>query len=187
MPVFPGSGMPAAAEPAAADHDPEEGDDKDSSSDSEGGDRLSSDEEEAAAAPPENEADADALVRRGLAAGNGSVVKADSVVSSDDGGVLAQPAKPAKAKSGGTSDAQSADESGLGSEAGAHVTNYNAGKRFKKIYRLLMSPQAQRASRVLQLQALGVVALLMVAHTVTFVIMMSHLKVRRASRPHACR
>ncbi|KAG2445087.1 hypothetical protein HYH02_008954 [Chlamydomonas schloesseri] len=172
-PMPPGGGMPTAD-----DHD-NEADDNHGSKDSESGDRTSSDEEAAAAAPLEDEADADARVRRGLAAAAVGGLKADDV-SSDDGGALAAPVKAFKGKSAtGTSDAQSADESGLGSEAGAHVTNYGAGKRFKKIYRLLMSPQAQRASRVLHLQALAVVTLLMVAHTVTFAIMMIHLRVQQ--------
>ncbi|KAG2430820.1 hypothetical protein HXX76_009796 [Chlamydomonas incerta] len=171
--------MHQASGVAAADDHYDENEDE--GQNSEGGDRMSSDEEEAAAAPLVNEADADARVRLGLTAGGGGAKGGD--VSSEDGGALAPPAQQPKTfKAGGASAGASTDGSGvdgMGSEAGAHVTNYGAGKRFKKIYRLLMSPQAQRASRVLQLQALAVVGLLMVAHTVTFVIMMMHLQVQQ--------
>ncbi|KAG2445088.1 hypothetical protein HYH02_008955 [Chlamydomonas schloesseri] len=77
---------------------------------------------------------------------------------------------------------RSADESAaVEDEAGAHVTNYGAGKRFKKIYRMLMSPQAQRASWVLWLKGVSTVVLLLAAHTVTFVLLLTRLQLQQSN------
>ncbi|KAG2430818.1 hypothetical protein HXX76_009794 [Chlamydomonas incerta] len=173
------------ASSAAATHDHRHDDGGDRSNDnSEGGDRLSSEEEEAAGSPLGREAaDADARVRQGLAAGGGGVGGNGGPRNGDGNDNLhtaeQQPWMTGAARGSSDPHVGAADEStGVEDEAGAHVTNYGAGKRFKKIYKLLTSPQAQRASWLLQLQALAVVGLLMVAHTVTFAIMMTHLQVQ---------
>ncbi|KAG2445524.1 hypothetical protein HXX76_000139 [Chlamydomonas incerta] len=147
--------------------------DGNSSSDGSGsGDRLSSNEGASGAAPLENEADADARVRQGLlASGFGGGGSRQQGGWEDGGGST----EGHKRQGGAVGDEASAVED----EAGAHVSNYGAGKRFKKLYKLLMSPQAQRPSWVLQVQALAVVGLLMLAHTVTFTVMTMRLNIQQ--------
>ncbi|KAG2430819.1 hypothetical protein HXX76_009795 [Chlamydomonas incerta] len=85
------------------------------------------------------------------------------------------------AESGTGRSAEESGVDGMGSEAGAHVTNYGAGKRFKKIYKLLMSPQAQRASWMLWIKSLSTVVLLLAAHTVTFVLLLTRLELQQSN------
>ncbi|PNH12261.1 Tiny macrocysts protein B [Tetrabaena socialis] len=65
------------------------------------------------------------------------------------------------------------------SEAGAHVANYGAGKRFKKLLRILTSPMAQQPARMLRLHAMVLLALMLVAHAVTFVLLLTKLRTQK--------
>ncbi|KAG2431968.1 hypothetical protein HYH02_013184 [Chlamydomonas schloesseri] len=181
--------LPAGGQPGPADNDDDsDADDGSSRSSGEGGDRLSSDEGAAtAAAPVETDAEADARVRKGLMAAGGSGAMHGAW---DDGEQQSRQRWGGGGGGGGGASGHggssashahtgAGDESAVEDEAGAHMTNYGAGKRFKKIYKLLMSPQALQPGRWLWLQALAVVAVLMVAHTVTFTVMTMRLSVQQ--------
>ncbi|KAG2501688.1 hypothetical protein HYH03_000190 [Edaphochlamys debaryana] len=67
------------------------------------------------------------------------------------------------------SDGRGADE--MESEAGATMANYSVGKRFKKLFKILTSPMAQQPARSLRIHVLVLVAILMIAHVVAFVLL----------------
>ncbi|PNH04175.1 Tiny macrocysts protein C, partial [Tetrabaena socialis] len=64
-------------------------------------------------------------------------------------------------------------------EAGMHVANYGVGKRFKKLQRILSSPLAERAALRLRAHIIILMVVMLLAHTVTFALLFSKLKVQR--------
>ncbi|PNH09214.1 Tiny macrocysts protein B, partial [Tetrabaena socialis] len=65
------------------------------------------------------------------------------------------------------------------SEAGGHVTNYGVGKRFKKLQRILSSPLAEQAALKLRAHVIILIVLMLLAHTATFGVLYSKLKVQK--------
>ncbi|PNH09202.1 Tiny macrocysts protein B, partial [Tetrabaena socialis] len=65
------------------------------------------------------------------------------------------------------------------SEAGANTANYGVGKRFKKLLRILSSPLAEQAALRLRANAIVLVVLMLIAHTVTFALLLTKLKVQK--------
>ncbi|KAG2454201.1 hypothetical protein HYH02_001236 [Chlamydomonas schloesseri] len=66
----------------------------------------------------------------------------------------------------------------VGSEASGVGAAFGAGKRFKRLYRLLMGPPSQAHSSRLWWRVLAVVGVILVIHTVTFAVMVSRLNLQ---------
>ncbi|KAG2488180.1 hypothetical protein HYH03_013321 [Edaphochlamys debaryana] len=64
------------------------------------------------------------------------------------------------------------------SEAGAVTANYSAGKRFKRLNKLLISPMAHRPILVLRNITLALVAILLAAHLATFLLLRAELSLQ---------
>ncbi|GFR47567.1 hypothetical protein Agub_g9292 [Astrephomene gubernaculifera] len=107
--------------------------------------------------------------------------------SSSDGGVVGSltregTGRPTAADAGerrGLERQESAGASSMGDEAGAHTTDYSAGRRFKRLTRLLNSPLAQQPSKRVWAHGLLATGLLVLAHVVTFVLMLTHTQTDR--------
>ncbi|GLC70645.1 hypothetical protein PLESTF_001017600 [Pleodorina starrii] len=83
---------------------------------------------------------------------------------------------------GGADDStRDGDKEEVESEAGATVANYSVGKRFKKLYRILMSPLAMQPARRLRWRTLTAVVLILAAHTVTFTLLIVKLIQQQAA------
>ncbi|KAG2432647.1 hypothetical protein HXX76_008987 [Chlamydomonas incerta] len=68
--------------------------------------------------------------------------------------------------------------SDIGSEASGVGAAFGAGKRFKRLYRLLMGPPSQAHSSRLWWRLLALVGFILAIHTVTFAVMVSRLNLQ---------
>ncbi|GLC53515.1 hypothetical protein PLESTB_000757900 [Pleodorina starrii] len=141
--------------------------DADEDEDDEGDDDDDDDDEKHSS---ENEGGESSEIQSGSDVRVGGVRKAAAAATTDGG-----------SGSGGDS-AYSPSEAGDGahsgdmeSEAGATAANFSVGKRFKKMYKILMSPLAMQPARALRWRALMVVLLILSAHTITFALLLVKL------------
>ncbi|PNH12265.1 Tiny macrocysts protein B [Tetrabaena socialis] len=128
-------------------------------------------------------ADADDSDRSSSRSGPASHMgNSDDDTSGPESGIE-EPAKRGAMAKGKKADSAGEDATGtdveMESEAGGHVANYGVGKRFKKLQRILTSPLAEQPALRLRVQALAIVALMLVAHTVTFVLLLTKLKAQK--------
>ncbi|KXZ43615.1 hypothetical protein GPECTOR_85g345 [Gonium pectorale] len=106
------------------------------------------------------------------ASSNGGSTGSDNSGDRPDGAV-ADRVRPASA--GGSESRESSTDGDIENEAGQVVANYQVGKRFKKLHKILTSPLAQQPARKLRWRALSAVGAILIVHTATFVSLLVQL------------